>query len=304
MKKRTLVKIGVTLAAITTAIHTLNKVIEKQAVKKGLLSRTEKLYYNWKLGRICYTVYGVGSPVLLVHDSVPWSGMHEWEKIKKHLSREHTVFCIDLLGCGNSDHPKMTYTNYVYVQLLTDFIEHVIQEKTDVVANGLSGAHVLMACKNNANIGKVILIQPQDLAVLGQTPTPLSKAAKYLIQLPILGTFYYHMVTRKFCHALQRSDRGMADACYEAAHLGGENGKYLYSSLKGNYLYMNLAPALKQLDQPIYIIDGNTQPHAKESLELYRSLGKHVVYEFTSHPCALPHLEDSKEISARLIAIL
>ena len=130
MKKKTLVKIGVAVAAITTAIHTFNKIIEKTAVKKQILSRTEKMYFDWKLGRICYTVHGVGSPVLLIHDSIPCSSMHEWDKIKKDLAKEHTVFCIDLLGCGNSDRPKITYTNYVYVQLITDFIQKIIKEKT------------------------------------------------------------------------------------------------------------------------------------------------------------------------------
>ena len=179
-------KIGVAIATVSTAIYTFNKIIEKTALKKQLFSRNEKMFFDWKLGRVCYDVCGVGSPVLLIHDSIPCSSMHEWNSIKKNLAKEHTVFCIDLLGCGNSEHPKMTYTNYVYVQLITDFINKVIKEKTDVVTNGLSGAHALMACKNEANIGKVIMINPKDLAVLAQNPDRISKIYKTILQFPLI----------------------------------------------------------------------------------------------------------------------
>ncbi len=314
MKKKTLVKIGAALVITTTAIHTFNKIIEKTAVNKQLLAPGDKLFFDWKLGRICYDVCGVGSPVLLIHDSIPCSSMHEWNKIKKNLSKEHTVFCIDLLGCGNSERPKMTYTNYVYVQLITDFIDKIIKEKTDVVTNGLSGAHALMACKNDANIGKVIMINPKDLAVLSQTPDKISKVVKNIIQLPLIGTFIYNIIhekknlemmfTEKYLYNPQNLDADMVDTYYECAHTDKGNGKYLYASLKGKYLYMNIAPALKTLSNDIHIIEGNYQPHSEEALELYKSLGNHVSYEVFSETCFLPHIECPDAISKRLIELL
>lgn len=314
MQRKTLVKIGVAIATVTTAIHTFNKIVEKTAVKKQLLSHREKLFFDWKLGRICYSVCGVGSPVLLIHDSIPCSSMHEWDKIKKDLAKEHTVFCIDLLGCGNSERPQITYTNYVYVQLITDFIQKVIKQKTDVVTNGLSGVHALMACKNDANIGKIIMINPKDLAVLAQNPDPISKALKKLLQLPVIGTFVYNIIhekknlklmfAEKYLYNPLNLDMDVVDTYYECAHLDKGNGKYLYASLKGKYLYMNIAPSLKTIDNPIHIIEGNFQPHSEEALELYKSLGKHVDYEVFSQTCFLPHLECPDSISQRLIDLL
>ena len=314
MKRKTLVKIGATIATVATAIYTFNKIVEKVALKKQLLARDEKLYFDWKLGRICYDVCGVGSPVLLIHDSIPCSSMHEWNKIKRTLAKEHTVFCIDLLGCGNSDRPKMTYTNYVYVQLITDFIENVIKEQTDIVTNGLSGAHALMACKNKANIGKVIMINPKDLAVLAQNPTRISKVLKQVIQLPLIGTFIYNIIhekknlqlmfAEKYLYNPLNLDADMVDTYYECAHMDKSNGKYLYASLKGKYLYMNIAPSLKTISNSIYIIEGNYQKHSEEALELYKSLGKYVSYEVFSETCFLPHLECPEDIAKRLIELL
>ncbi len=314
MKRKTLIKIGTAIAVATTAIYTFNKIIEKTAVKKQLLSRPEKMYFDWKLGRVCYDVCGVGSPVLLIHDSIPCSSMHEWSKIKNDLAKEHTVFCIDLLGCGNSDHPKMTYTNYVYVQLITDFINKVIKQRTDIVTNGLSGAHAVMACKNGANIGKVIMINPKDLAVLAQNPDRTSKLIKKAIELPVIGTFIYNIIhekknlemmfAEKYLYNPLNLDSDMVDTYYECAHMEKSNGKYLYASLKGKFLYMNIAPSLKTLSNSIHIIEGNYQPHSEEALELYKALGKYVSYEIFSETCFLPHLECPDTISKRLIELL
>ncbi len=301
MKRKTLVKIGTALAAVATTMYAFNKFVEKTALKKQLLSDNEKLYFDWKLGRVCYDVCGVGSPVLLIHDSIPCSSMHEWSKIKRNLAKEHTVFCIDLLGCGNSEHPKMTYTNYVYVQLITEFIEKVIKQKTDVVTNGLSGAHALMACRNDANIGKLIMINPKDLAVLAETPNKISKLTKTILQIPLVGTFIYNIIHEKMNLEKLFEDDDMLDTSYECAHMEQSNGRYLYASLKGKYLYMNIAPSLKTISNPIHIIEGNYQPNSEESLELYKSLGKAVSYEIFSETCAIPHVECPDTISERIL---
>lgn len=72
---------------------------------------------------------GSGSPVLLIHDMLPGACGYEWNRIEEELAMEHTVYTIDLLGCGRSEKPGMTYTNFVYVQVICDFIRNVIGEK-------------------------------------------------------------------------------------------------------------------------------------------------------------------------------
>ena len=52
--------------------------------------------------------------------------------------KDHTVYTIDLLGFGRSEKPNLTYTNYLYVQLVTDFIQNIIGEKTDIIASNES----------------------------------------------------------------------------------------------------------------------------------------------------------------------
>ena len=112
------------------------------------------------------------------------------------------------------------------------------------------------------------------------------------------------MFTEKYLFNPQNLDTDMIDTYYECAHLDKGNGKYLYASLKGKYLYMNIASSLKTISNSIYIIEGNKQKHSEEALELYKSLGQHVSYEIFSETCFLPHLECPETISERLMELL
>ena len=134
----------ITLAALATTttaiIHIANKVVAASAGLKEMLDTNGKNYYHWRFGDIYYTRKGKGSPILLIHDMLPGGSGYEWSRIEDDLALEHTVYNIDLPGCGRSEKPGMTYTNYVYVQSICDFIKNVIGEKTDVIVSGYSGS--------------------------------------------------------------------------------------------------------------------------------------------------------------------
>ena len=158
MKKNVqrLLTISILTSMTGAGIFAVNKLINASAVIRNALHNKSQYFYDWKFGRIHYTIEGSGSPLLLLHDLSPVSNSAEWKSLKKHLAKDHTVYCMDLLGCGCSDRPKITYTNFLYVQLITDFIKSVIKQPTDVITSGLSGSFVVMACK------KTIHYHPPD----------------------------------------------------------------------------------------------------------------------------------------------
>lgn len=133
----------VTLSVLTTmsgaAIYFLNKTLDTAAVRKNLLASAEKESFSWQFGDIFYTKKGTGTPMLLLHDLHCASSGREWQYIEDALAQDHTVYTLDLLGCGRSDKPAITYTNFLYVQLIVTFIKQVIGCPTDVIASGLSG---------------------------------------------------------------------------------------------------------------------------------------------------------------------
>ena len=118
---------GVCTAVLTTA-HLINKLIFSTATSKGITDKRINSCYPWKFGNISYSVQGSGKPVLLIHDLSSFSSSYEWDNVIDILAEKHTVYAIDLLGCGNSDKPNLTYTTYMYTQLVADFINNVINK--------------------------------------------------------------------------------------------------------------------------------------------------------------------------------
>ena len=117
--KHKLLTISILFTLATGIIYVINRVIFATAVLKNLLKSSAKNFYNWRFGNIYYQKKGQGSPLLLIHDLTVYSSAYEWSQVIDELSKEHTVYALDLLGCGRSEKPKITYTNYLYVQLLS-----------------------------------------------------------------------------------------------------------------------------------------------------------------------------------------
>ena len=98
-----------------------------------------------------------------------------------------------------------------------------------MIASGLSSSFTIMTCLNDDNVfEKLMLVSPEDLAVLNQAPTKQSKVAKFLLEIPILGTLVYHILvcrpniellfTEKYLFNPFHADHSSIDTYYEAAH--------------------------------------------------------------------------------------
>ena len=105
---------------------------------------------------------------------------------------------MDLLGCGLSDKPGLSYTNYMYVQLITAFIKDIIKSKTSVVASNLSSSFVIMANQLDASIiDKMIFINPVSFHSMDAMPDQQSKLKQTIINLPLVGTFIYNLLMNR-----------------------------------------------------------------------------------------------------------
>ena len=75
-----------TLAALTTiaagVIHLTNRVIVASSQLKEMLDFSNHNYYNWRFGKIYYTKKGKGSPLLLIHDTMPGASGYEWSRVE------------------------------------------------------------------------------------------------------------------------------------------------------------------------------------------------------------------------------
>lgn len=296
--KRMLFAAGITI----TAIYAYNKYVSCTATKKQLLSIEKGNFYTWKNGNIFYTKRGTGSPILLIHDADPTSSSEEWSKIIPSLEKQHTVYSIDLLGCGRSDKPGIEYTNYLYVQLIQSFIKDIICDKTTVIASNMSSSFVIMANHmDNSLFDKMILINPVSLNQLTLIPDQLSKFKKTLVQLPFIGTFIYNLMTNptridnafrnNYYAKPQLISSSLEDTYYEAAHTSGSNGRFLYSSILGNYLNNNITHALKKTDVPTLLIGSDTIKGTTHKLDDYHKINSKLEIVRIMNGNLYPHME-------------
>lgn len=301
MKKKTNAAVFITALSIFT-LYIINRIIFIAATIKETLFSKNGNYYSWRLGKIFYTKQGKGSPLLLVHNLNSISSDYEWKKVIQQLEKQHTVYTIDLLGCGRSDKPKIIYTGYLYVQLLTDFCKNIIKEPVDIAVTGHACQAVLMACSiENSLFKNIILINPENLADANKSPKYRHKIMQFILNSPIIGTLIYNIgvskkiIKNEFIYNYFGSHTSFSkkyiEAYYESAHLKGSSSKYLHSSIQCRYTNTPVQRGIESTDNNLVIFGGQTVPKIIKTLEQYTSLNPLAKTTILKGCGLLPQLE-------------
>ncbi len=283
----------------------INKYIKFSSTKKKLLKNDSSFFYHWRLGNIHYTKHGTGAPLLLIHDLNAASSLFQWNSIIPYLSKKYTVYAIDLLGCGLSEKPYITYTSLTYIQQISDFIKFEIGHRTDVIALGNSGNFIMTACNNFPELfNRIILVNPESILSSCKIPGKYARLYKNYLDLPVIGTLLYNISFSK--HALRETLRkyyfynpskateSYVESYYEAAHFG-YCPKAVFSSIRCNYTNYNITNAIKKIDNSIYLIGGEQLEHEKEIMEEYVVQNPAIEFTMIQNAKFLPHVENPVE---------
>lgn len=299
-----------TSIAAITILHCINKAIDSSFISKTNKKANGK-FYHWKHGDIFYTVSNNENmskkPLLLIHDLTVFSSSFEWSQVINALSKEYTVYTVDLIGCGKSDKPEITYTNYFYVQMITDFITEVIGMPVKTVVTGLSSSFVLMANSMNKNLfSDIVLINPKTIKFLKETPNDRSKIIVKLFNLPVIGKTAYYIAANK-----QNTEYYLTEKCfynpfhlkpsttkayYDAAHMCSGNGRALLASLEGYYINIDITNALKNTDNKITMIIGSHNDKINEIQNSYLKIKPDIITRKVENTKLLPQLESPEEV--------
>lgn len=307
MKNKTIKTIAALSALVTTSIHIINRIQYSVCTIKNILPSEANQFYEWRFGKIYYTKKGSGNPILVIHDLTTGSSHYEYHRIIDDLSKTNEVYAIDLLGYGQSEKPDMTYTNYLYVQLIIDFIKNVIGRKTDIIVSGDSSPVLVMACHNDPEVfNKLLFINPQSLFKLNQIPSKQTKVLKLLLDTPILGTFIFNVLTnrhfmekefyQKYFYNPMKVEEEYILSYLEASHLPDYHSKYTFASYVGRYMNTNIIHALKEINHSIFIIAGKEKEDINTIIENYEYYNNSIETAFVPKTKHLPHLESPKEV--------
>lgn len=312
MKKKTFTRTLAFTGLSAAGIYFLNQNVNNYAVSKNLLSPEPENYFKWKNLKIYYTKKGtIGSPIILIHDLNPAASSVEWCKLEDILAKNHRVYSIDLLGCGRSDKPVLTYTSFYFVQLLIDFIKARVCEKSFVIASGYSSSIVLMASAyDSTKFSGMLFINPPSLSTLSQFPNSSSKIAKKMLELPLVGPLLYNILyareviddrfTENYLYNPFLVETKLIDSYYESAHLLSGNGRFLQASLSGNYINMNIEHALKNTPVHSDIIIGSALHNSNFVSRTWKRLKPDMKIYPIKQAKNLPHFEHP-ELTASII---
>jgi pimeloyl-ACP methyl ester carboxylesterase len=119
--------------------------------------------WTFKGYRIRYLKLGTGEPILFLHNI--GTDHHVWNYQIRHFARTNTVFALDLLGFGQSDHPDIDYTLELYTELLESFVAE--QRLAPVTLVGLCvGAAMSLnyASRHPQNVKRLVLFNIESEA--------------------------------------------------------------------------------------------------------------------------------------------
>lgn len=296
----------------TASIYGTNTFFNNYAVSKNKLTADSENFYKWKNLNIYFEKKGtIGSPVILLHDLTSDGSGYEWHKIVDILAENHRVYVLDLLGCGRSDKPDVTYTNFYYVQLLIDFIKSMICEKTFIVASGYTCSIAMLAGVYDASkFFGMTFINPPSLGSLAQIPDNKSKFAKKLLETPIIGELIYNIIfarenidnrfTESYLYNPFRVNTDMIDTYYEAAHIGSGSGRFLEASLAGNYVNMDINHALKNFKVPANIIIGSAMKDEIYISKSWKMRNNSLLISSIERASKYPHIEKPEKTAAKI----
>ena len=303
MKKNKLISAAVLSTLTAASIYSINRIINLMANAKASISSDNGCKYEWRFGNIFYTKQGEGKPVLLIHELTCGSSDLEWKNIVKEYSKNHTVYTLDLLGCGRSDKPAFTYTNFLYVQMITDFVKNVIGKRTDVICTGSSVQFIVMACYNDDSLfDKIVMVNPESIVLSSQNIATNKKLTKLLIEMPLIGTTIFNIYNSMYSYKKLFEEQyfttkiksSVVKNYYDAAHYGTMTSKYLFASISANYTKINISTALKSINNSIIIIGGENENNILQTCLEYQEYNSAIETCIIKNCKHLPQLEQPK----------
>ena len=128
---------------------------------------------------IRYFRLGKGAPIVLLHGLGESSTIWAYNIVQ--LSKNYTVYALDLPGHGHSDKPKWRYNLNISVDFLSSFLSTLNLERPHLIGSSLGGMIALeIAFKQPNQLGKLVLV---DSAGLGKELPFFLK----IMTLPLVG---------------------------------------------------------------------------------------------------------------------
>jgi len=114
------------------------------------------------LGKIFWRETGQGEVVIFLHGT--WQDSSQWSGILSYLGENYHCFALDLLGCGESEHPKIGYSIALQVEYLREYLARFNLHQVYLVGHSLGAwLAVSYALQHPEQIKGLILLSPEGV---------------------------------------------------------------------------------------------------------------------------------------------
>ncbi|MEM1250892.1 MAG: alpha/beta fold hydrolase [Cyanobacteria bacterium P01_H01_bin.21] len=227
--------------------------------------------YRWQQYTCAYETHNTESdatPLLLIHPIGVGLAGQFWQPFIEQWP-ERTLYVPDLLGCGDGDLPRRSYSPRDWAEQLHHFISDVIQRPVIVVVQGalLPVALEMMADKTmTQSVAGAALSGPPAWRLITEPTPPWRQRLNWSLFKSLLGWgFYQYARTQKFLKSF--SERQLFDQADDVTdewlamlNTGSRDmaTRYAVFSFLAGFWRQDYRAAIASIQQPILVIMGKT----------------------------------------------
>lgn len=114
------------------------------------------------LGKAFWRETGQGEAAIFLHGT--WQDSSQWIEVLDYLGEDYHCFALDLLGCGESDCPKINYSIATQVEYLREYLARLNLHQVYLVGHSL-GAWVAVsyALQYPEQVKRLVLLSPEGV---------------------------------------------------------------------------------------------------------------------------------------------
>ncbi|HEY9635646.1 MAG TPA: alpha/beta hydrolase [Coleofasciculaceae cyanobacterium] len=269
-------------------------------------------FYTWRNYSCAYEHYAQSdavidpsSPLVLLHPIGVGLSRYFWHPFCHQwcqINRDNPIYNPDLLGCGESEMPRIAYTPADWADQLQYFLQTIVKQPVVLVAQGaeLAVALALMQRQTEPNYirGLVLAGPPAWTLMTREIPTWQQKLTWNILDSPVGSAFYRYARRRQFLQSFSQrqlfADDSEVDAQWlETLLVGAANpaSRYAVFSFLAGFWRQNYEEALTTTSQPTLVVVGNqatsiSQTGQSETPE--QRLAKYIQHLPQAQGCQIP----------------
>ncbi|MDZ8258541.1 alpha/beta hydrolase [Nostoc sp. ChiQUE01b] len=240
------------------------------------LTASPNQFYSWQNYRCAYEVHqpinttSEGVPLLLIHPIGVGLSRRFWQRFCRQwysTGQRNSIYNPDLLGCGESDMPRIAYTPSDWAEQLQSFLQTVVQKPVIVVVQGalLPVAIQLVQKESNLIAGLVLSGPPAWALMTNKPPEWQGKFLWNVLDLPFGSAFYRYARTPKFLRSFSIRQLFASENAVDAEWLntllaGAENpaSRHAVFSFLAGFWRDDYTSFIASIQQPTLTVMGET----------------------------------------------